>query len=387
MGVTGIPRVLLYEGSAIHRLIKSEIVTLHEQQQSLKQQGRIGTFTAVILFLSIAVNILVFFTVGEYIALFIAASFYLYMIYFITLLMPIGRGTFRFPREQIHQFFSTLYQTGIIQTTDRITRIFLDAFFVNSRALCPGFVLVFSMDLIFALAGYLTGLFSLHALFVILFQVFAILLFYFLLWRLEPGSTQFREGIRDIRGAFTGRRYPSWVITMFFIAAALLLLFVIISTIILLPGMTVQAFLTLAGLESYENFFFFIGLLLVTQYFIVRFFHGMASTAMAARFSEVRIAALMSFQGNQEMEVRNKSSVGEPADDNLSPEQMRDAASVLLESRVYRLDYQTLWGAFPVYVVNLDFSVVFDEHVMKAITGYLKGAGLAGMNEEQQSSL
>ncbi len=382
MAVTGIPRALLYEGTAIHRLITDEIATLREQQQVLKKQGRTGIITAVILVLCVAANVAALILLPEYPAFFITASCYLYMVYFITLLIPLGRGTFRFPLEEIRQFFSTLYTTGIIQTTDRFARIFLDAFFINSRALCSGFVLIFSLDIVYALAWYHAGMIPPPALQIILFQAVAILVFYFFLWRFEPGTTQFREEIRGIRGAFTGKWYPSWAITLLFGTAALLVLLVIISTIILLPGMTVQTFLSLSGLKSVEHFFIVTGLLLVSQYFIVRFFHGIASERMAAQFSEIRITALQSVDEKQEP-AGSPDNGSEGFGKTMSEEEMRNAAGALLESRIYRLDRQTLWGTFPVFLVNLDFSVVFDKQVLGAITGYLKGAGLRESHKEE----
>ena len=378
---TGVKEVLRYEGAAIHHLIKSEIATLREEQQSLKNQGRTGTITTTLLFFSVIVNITVFLLIPMYISLFITASFYLYMIYFITLLIPIGGGTARFFPEKTRAFFRTLYRTGIITTSDRLARIFMDAFFINSRALCSGFVIVFSLDVVYALAGFIDGMFDSHALFVILFQAVAILIFYFLLWRLEPGSTRFQQEIREIRGAFTGRWYPSWVITLLFGTAALLVLLIIVTTIILLPGMTVQTFLSLSGLMHFENFFFFTGVLLVSQYIIVRFFHGIASADMAVRFADARISSLRSVEREENLAGVKGGSESESHDD-LSEKEMRDATSALLESRIYRLDLKTLWGAFPVYLINLDFSIVFDEQVMNAITGYLKGAGAIGTEEK-----
>jgi hypothetical protein len=102
------------------------------------------------------------------------------MIYFITLLVPLGKGALRLPFDRIRQFFITLHHTGIISATDRLTRIFLDVFFINSHALFRGFLLIFSCDLIFAAIGFYQGAFSSRALIIILFQSLAILIFYFL---------------------------------------------------------------------------------------------------------------------------------------------------------------------------------------------------------------
>jgi hypothetical protein len=325
------------------------------------------------------VNLLAFLTIPDYFSLFVAASLYLHMGYFITLLIPIGKGAVRFPREEIRSFFSTVYHTGIIAATDRFTRILLDAFFINSRSLFFGISGIFSLDILFTLAGLYTGMFPLRTALIILFQLFAFLTFYFLLWRLEPGSDRFREGVSGVKGALAVR-YPSWFVAVLFGAAALLILLLILSTIILLPGMTVAVFLLNAGLEQVTDLFLLIGILAVSQYFIVRFFHGIASARMAERFSASTLSLLQDAEGEDTSPAAEAPDVG--ADIPGPAEAMRSAASALLQARIYRLEQNTLFGAFPVYTVNPDFSVIFDKEVISVITGYLKGAGSAGLEPE-----
>lgn len=43
----------------------------------------------------------------------------------------------------------------------------------------------------------------------------------------------------------------------------------------------------------------------------------------------------------------------------------------LLESKIYIIRRNTLKGAFPVFVVDLDFSVILDNTTMTAIKGYI----------------
>ncbi len=369
------------EGAAFQHLITSEIRSVREQQKTLLTQGKTGYATILILLSSIMVNVISFLAIPEYIALFIAASVYLHMFYFLTLLIPIGEGTVSFPTGQIRKIFSTLYHTGIIPATDRFTRIILDAFFINSRTISSGFFCIFSIDLLYTGIAYYTGLFSLRTVAVISFQVIAILIFYFLLWRFDPGTVRFKEGIRGMKGALSAKRYPSLFIAVMFVTGALLVIFVILSTIILLPGITLQAFLSLSGIEDLTNLFLFIALIAVSQYFIVRFLHGIMSSRMAERFSEFRIV-LLETAGERESGSAGKEMNRQYNAGATNEEAMRDAAGALLESKIYRLDLRTLLNTFPVYLVNLDFSVLFDEQVMAVITGYLKGAGSTVTKEE-----
>jgi hypothetical protein len=361
------------ESTAIHELVKNEIHTLKEQQRSLRAQGRTGYVTIIILIACIFVNCAFLATVKDYPSLFIAASFYLYMIYFITLLLPLGKGARSLPFDRVRQFFTTLHHTGIIPATDRLTRIFLDAFFINSRALCGGFLLIFSCDLIFAAIGFYQRAFSSTALIIILFQSLAILIFYFLVWKFEPYSTWFWDEIGELKGRFAQKRVPPSIITLMFGTAALLVLFVILSAIILLPGFTVKTLLTITGLEQLGDLVILIGTLVSSQYFIVRFFHGISSEQMAAYLSETKITRLQSTRigsgaGLSQPTGFHETTAGMSADDR------REAAGTLLESKIYQLELRTVFGAFPVYIVNPDFSVILDDQVLAVITGYLRNA-------------
>lgn len=150
--------------------------------------------------------------------------------------------------------------------------------------------------------------------------------------------------------------------------SALLVLFVILSTIILLPGFTVKTLLTIAGLEQLGNFVILIGTLLSSQYFIVRFFHGISSEQMAARLSETKITRLQSTRIGSGVGLSLPTGSHETA--GMSADDRREAAGTLLESKIYQLELRTVFGAFPVYIVNPDFSVILDEKVLDVIKGY-----------------
>jgi len=372
---------LWQESTAIHQLIKNEIHILKDQQRSLQTKGRIGYITIIILIACIFVNCAFLATVKDYPSLFIAASFYLYMVYFITLLIPLEKGARSLPFYRIRQFFITLYHSGIIQTTDRFTHIFLDVFFINSRALFGGFLVIFSCDLILAFIGFFRGAFSSTALLAILFQSLAILIFYFLVWKFEPYSTRFRNEMGELKGRFVKKRVPQWIITLLFGTAALLVLFVILSAIILLPGLTVKTLLTITGLEELSNLIILIGTLVFSQYFIVRFFHGISSEQMAARLSETKITKLQSTWIGSGVELPPATVSHRTA--GMSADERREAVGTLLESKIYQMELRTIFGAFPVYIVNPDFSVILDEQVLALITGYLRNAGSSSTDPRQ----
>lgn len=360
------------ESTAIHDLIKNEIQTLQNQQRALRTTGSIGYITLAILLLCILVNVAFLVLLKDYFALFISAGFYLFMIYFITLIIPLGNGARGLPFNNIRRFVSALHHSGVIPSTDRFTRIMLDVFYINSRTLFGGFLVIFSFVLLFTGIGFFKESFSVTTVMFILFQSISILMFYGLVWKFEPYSLQYHHDMRELKGRLVTKRFPEWAVVALFGTAAVLVLIGIISTIILLPGFTVNKVLSLTGIEGLEYHLVLIGILLASQYFIVRFFHGISSRELAEQFSDAQIARLRCADTIPEDKQESKDVSGDPA----APEadMKREVAGALLESKIYKVEKKTLLGAFPVYIVNPDFSVILDEQVLSLITGYLGNA-------------
>jgi hypothetical protein len=212
----------------------------------------------------------------------------------------------------------------------------------------------------------------------ILFQSISILMFYGLVWKFEPYSLQYHHDMRELKGRLVTKRFPEWAVVALFGTAAVLVLFGIVSTIILLPGFTVNKVLSLTGIEGLEYHLVLIGILLASQYFIVRFFHGISSRELAEQFSDAQIARLRCADTIPEGIRESRDVPGDPA----APEadMKYELAGALLESKIYKVEKKTLLGAFPVYIVNPDFSVILDEQVLALITGYLGNARVPSGN-------
>jgi hypothetical protein len=54
-----------------------------------------------------------------------------------------------------------------------------------------------------------------------------------------------------------------------------------------------------------------------------------------------------------------------------------ETTTLLLESRIYTIKRNTLAGTFPVFVVDLDFSVILDSTTLTAIRGYIGDTKIA----------
>jgi hypothetical protein len=138
-----------------------------------------------------------------------------------------------------------------------------------------------------------------------------------------------------------------------------------LTTIILLPGITLKAFLDQSKLTELGNLFGLIAVLAISQYFIIRYIHGITSRTMAGRLFDYKENVLMDLQ----------NTVG-----SLNPtlENRAETTTRLLETKIYTIKRNTLSGFFPVFVVDLDFSVILDSTTRTAIRGYIGDTKTSG---------
>jgi len=194
---------------------------------------------------------------------------------------------------------------------------------------------------------------------IILFQSVAIIIFYFLVWKLEPYSTEFFTDVSGMREHLIRKNIPEPVVSFLFLLGAVLALVCIISTIILLPGITVNNVLSVSEFKELGHFFIAIGVVLVSLYFIFRYIHGITSRDLLIRFSKTKTECLL-----HQIEITGDTGTGSsPAASgylaSATPDTLREAAELLLEARLYQVQRKTIFGMFPVYIVNPDFSRVF----------------------------
>lgn len=345
---------------ALRNAIARELETVRNGRDLLLAPATRPIGQAVILILCILVNGIFILFRPDYISVFVAASFYLNMGYFITLLIPTTPGSAQAGIPAIAKFQGWLAENGIRTSTDQFTRIFINAFFMNSRALSLGIGLLFSIDILFVLIAYGYGL-PLRTTIVVIAQSAIIILFYFLVWKTEPFTSHFSDNIDNVRDRLS-RDLPEWLISFLFMVGFLLLLLLFLTTIILTPGITLDAFVTQSGLTELAHRFIPIGILVVTQYFLIRYIHGVTSRVMAGRLIDHRMQALGDL-------LAGTGGTAAPAG---GEDYGHDGSAALLESRIYVVKRNTLLGMFPVFVVDLDFSVLLDSTTQRVIRGYIR---------------
>ena len=342
------------------RLVERELAAAASRRTQFELTTEPVLFQNAVIAASILVNVLFCLTRSDYIILFVAASFYLNMFYFVSLLIPTSPGTAGLPILAIKKFQVWLKEHGITSGTRQFTRLFINAFFMNSRTLTFGIGVLFSVDIVFTLIAWYTGLPMDLALFVIV-QSMIIITFYVLIWKVEPFTTGFAAHI-DLVKHHLSRDLPSWFISLLFFIGFLIIVFIFMTTIILLPGVTLNAFLTGSGLTELAYLFVLLAILALSQYVVIRSIHGKTSRVMAGR--------LMDYWESSLRELRDNLSCDSP----VSPQGREDRIEVterILESRIYQIKRNALFGAFTVWVIDLDFSVMMDNKTLVAIRGYL----------------
>ena len=349
------------ETVSLGQIIAGELSAAEDNRRELRSQQEPLSLQRGVIALCILINIIFFVTRSDYIALFIAASFYLNMFYFITLLVPTGPGAADLKKPEIARFHAWLRDNGIPSGTRQFTRIFINTFFMNSRTLTFGIGLIFSIDIVFTLIAYSAGLPPDIALFVIA-QSAVIIAFYGLVWKVEPFTAEFAKNIDMVKSRLS-RELPPWIISILFLTGFLVVVFVFLTTIILLPGITLNAFLTESGLTKLAHMFLPVGILAISQYFIIRSLHGRTSRVMAERLMDYRESVLRSLA--QDVGDATPGSSGDA-------ERRYEVTSRLLEARIYQIKRNSLLGTFPVNVVDLDFSVMMDTTTLTAIKGYIR---------------
>lgn len=309
-----------------------------------------------------AINVLYFLYRPDYFGLFIAASFYLNMYYFITLIIPTSFEKSAVPSSDLIRFQAWLRDIGVKSGVSQFTRLFINTLFMNSRALSLGIGLIFTIDIVFTFIHYFRSELPLRTAALVILQCAIIVIFYLLVWKVEPFSTTYVKKVEGVKSILHRQKLPESLVAAMFVFGFFIAIFLFLITIIYLPGVTVNAFLDRSHLTELGHLFSLLAVLAISQYFIIRAIHGVTSRAMAER--------LFDFKENSLTELLDQAAAVVP--DTARPDETPlEMTQSLLESKIFIVKRNTLSGAFPVLVVDLDFSVIMDTTTLTAIKGYI----------------
>jgi hypothetical protein len=325
---------------AINQVIGDELSAVRKSRAGLMtDQGHPRIHIGIIL-VCIGINLVYFLYRPDYMVLFIAASFYVNMYYFIIVLVLQNVQKSSGPKADLSLFRSRLKDIGLKSGTTRFTKLFTNTIFLNSRTLSLGICLIFAIDILYAMWAYFSMGLPIRPAIIVISQCAIIIVFYFLVWKVKLFSMKYVKR------------------TVLFIIGFLFAAVLFFTTIIILPGITLSAFLAQSRLSELGDLFVLLAVLAISQYFIVRFIHGSTSRKMAEDFFDYKEQLLVNLQDM----VRSG---------NNTVENRAETTARLLETKIYTIKRNTISGFFPVFVVDLDFSVMLDSTTETAIMRYI----------------
>ena len=324
----------------IGNVISGELSAVRKSRAGLMTDPGHPRIHIGIILVCIGINLVYFLYRPDYMVLFIAASFYVNMYYFIIVLVLQNVQKSSGPKADLSLFRSRLKDIGLKSGTTRFTKLFTNTIFLNSRTLSLGICLVFAIDILYAMWAYFSMGLPIRPTIIVISQCAIIIVFYFLVWKVKLFSMKYVKR------------------TVLFIIGFLFAAVLFFTTIIILPGITLSAFLAQSRLSELGDLFVLLAVLAISQYFIVRFIHGSTSRKMAEDFFDYKEHLLVNLQDM----VRSG---------NNSVENRAETTARLLETKIYTIKRNTISGFFPVFVVDLDFSVMLDSTTETAIMHYI----------------
>jgi hypothetical protein len=324
----------------IENVISEELSAVRKNRAGLITDQLHPRIHIGIILVCIGINLVYFLFRPDYFALFIAASFYVNMYYFIIVLVLQNVKKSTGPKADLSRFLSRLKEIGLKSGTTRFTKLFTNTIFMNSRTLSLGISLIFAIDILYAMWAYTSMGLPLRPTIIVISQCAIIIVFYLLVWKVKLFSLKYVKR------------------TVLFIIGFLFAAVLFFTTIIILPGITLNAFLALSRLSELGDLFVLLAVLAISQYLIVRSIHGSTSRTMAGDF----------FDYKENLLLHLKDMV---KSDNNSVENRAETITRLLETKIYTIERNTLSGFFPVFVVDLDFSVMLDSTTETAIMRYI----------------
>jgi len=235
-------------------------------------------------------------------------------------------------------------------------------FFINCQPLAPGFFLLFILSSVFAFSGwFFSGEFAFFPSVVVIIQSAAIIIFYAAIVRVEPYSTGFFSRMTGLRSGFK-ERYGKGKISglKFALLAAVFITIagILFTAAILLPGFTYKSFMSAEGDIQIKAVSFLI--VFISQMIFVRFFQGLYSRRLVEDFlnsvvkntGESIIPAIAQLKA----EIAESGTAHDISGD--FKERLFALDMEIFKIRAVKIDYRSLFGFFPVCMVNPNVSVL-----------------------------
>ncbi|MDN7023806.1 hypothetical protein FGU65_02650 [Methanoculleus sp. FWC-SCC1] len=247
---------------------------------------------------------------------------------------------------------------GLSRQRNSLYELGWNLFFINCQPLAPGFLMLFALSAAFAFAGWaIDGQFEAYSSIIIIVQSAAIIVFYIAVAHVQPYSRGFFTGVLGIHSTFKEHYEETWSKGLKYALTAAVLITVtgiVLIAALVLPGITYGSF-TSAEADIHINTGIF-ALIFLTQMIAVRHLQGRYSRTLAESLSKSKIEAI-----REEILPAISTLETAPPGEGVTPQMKGSLEKIeidLVRHRMLKIDYRSLFGYFPVCLINPDIGAV-----------------------------
>ncbi|HJJ41995.1 MAG TPA: hypothetical protein O0W90_01610 [Methanocorpusculum sp.] len=291
------------------------------------------------------------FNPGVILLLWIIGSFITYMNYFFIMMIP-SIGTNSKPAVDID--FKTIVRqflklANLLKTVNnnKITflHLFLDSMIINTKPVAAGFVIMYAVDVIFAVILTVFNEIDVRTMLIILIQITLIILYYWRITKAKPGAPGFFTGIKISGGRISEVPGPKKYLLVLSSAIFFILTAAILLGAMYLPGFTYKSILD----EISVNPIWYPAMavsIIVFQWMFIRWINGRESRKQMAVLNKNHIDVLKN-------ELLSEA-------ENCSEDMIPKLKRKFLIFSMNKLIVQEFIYRFPVYSIMPNYFLIFD---------------------------
>jgi hypothetical protein len=353
---------------AVIAWVLSQIEEERETQSRLLRSDTKVHHNTLFIVGGLLANIIAASMLPNYMVYWIAASFFLYVLLPVVMLIPTKRKEVIFPaKKDLEKYLRIIQQYGLSRNTKTLGHIIWNVFFINSQALAIAYVMIFTIDVVFAtLSGFYINTLPPSTAIQVVLQSVAIIAFFGGIWWYKPYSHHFMDSVFSFHSRIKIRLKEAWKVLLV-VGAISAALAVLVVTAMLLPGFilgeVVGAPDVVNAVSAFPIFFIFL-----SQVAMVRYLQGVYSKDMVLGFSEKRVTILKEILPR----ISGCPSRGEK-DHIMTPEEClqsyQDLKKLYIQSKMYTYTFHHLFGYLPVYLAVPDFKLILDKETLQLLEG------------------
>jgi hypothetical protein len=338
-----------------------------EQLRLLKSDTKVHHNTLFIVG-GLLANIIAAAMLSNYLVYWIAASFFLYVLAPLIMLIPTERKEVIFPaKKDLEEYLHIVQEYGMSRNTRTLGHILWNVFFINSQALAIAYVMIFGIDALFAvMSGFFINTLPPATGIQVILQSIAIILFFGGIWMYKPYSHHFMDSVFSLHSRIKSRLKSAWKVILV-VGAISAALAVLVVTAMLLPGFILGEVIGAPDVVNAGSAFPILFIFL-SQLAMVRYLQGVYSKDMVLGFSEKRVAIL-----NEILPRLTGCPPREESDHVQTPEECiqsyEDLKKLYIRSKMYTHSFHHLFGYLPVYLVVPDFKLILDKETLQLLEG------------------